>query len=211
MKHIPVDILAKNFQVPVSTFANLTHDEMYIFASQLPRALEDEKKQAANGTGYVKSPYAYFASSMAPTVTTTGGLVKVVDQRNFPVATMSSAIVTLKPGALRELHWHPNGDEWNYFVKGRARMGVFAAGGKARTMNFEEGDVGYIEKDLPHYIENIGDTDVVFVEVFATPHFHDVSLAQWLAHTPTRLVDEHLHLGEKFLESISKDERTLRP
>ena len=35
--------------------------------------------------------------------------MKIVDSRNFPVAkTIASSIVTLKPGALRELHWHPN-------------------------------------------------------------------------------------------------------
>jgi oxalate decarboxylase len=62
----------------------------------------------------------------------------------------------VKPGGLRELHWHPNADEWQYNVKGTARMTVFSAGGHARTMDFHPGDVGYIDQSLPHYVEDIG-------------------------------------------------------
>jgi len=63
------------------------------------------------------------------------------------------------PGGLRELHWHPNADEWQYYISGKGRMTVVATGNKARTMDFQAGDVGYVEKTLLHYIENTGDTD----------------------------------------------------
>ncbi|XP_054157584.1 oxalate decarboxylase OxdC-like [Oppia nitens] len=211
LRHVPRDILAKNFQVPESTFANLTHEEMYIFASQMPRPLDVERKQASAVTGLVPNPFAFFTDKMKPNITRNGGIVKVVDARNFPVTTMAAAIVTLKPGALRELHWHPNDDEWNYFLKGKARMGVFASGGKARTMNFEEGDVGYIEQSSPHWIENIGTDDVVFIEVFGVPMFESISLAEWMAHTPSRLVDEHIFTGEDFILAINKTEAVIRP
>src|SRR6202012_3242657 len=131
-----------------------------------------------------------------------GDEVKIVDRKLFPATDLAAAIVTLKPGGLRELHWHPNQDEWQYYISGKARMTVFAAGSRARTMDFEEGDVGYITMSTPHYIENTGDTDLVFIEVFATGHYEDISLAEWLAHTPSRLVDEHLGVGEDMLSKI---------
>ncbi|MDT8873464.1 cupin domain-containing protein [Komagataeibacter rhaeticus] len=57
--------------------------------------------------------------------------MRVVDSRNFPVAsTIAAAINVVEPGRMRELHWHPNNDEWQYFVRGRARMTVFASGGR---------------------------------------------------------------------------------
>jgi oxalate decarboxylase len=90
-------------------------------------------------------------------------------------------------------------------------MTVFAAGARARTMDFEEGDVGYIEKSLPHYIENTGDSDLVFIEVFPTPFYEDISLAEWLAHTPARLVDQHLNTGEAMLNAIPKAEAVVKP
>ncbi|CAG2178250.1 unnamed protein product, partial [Oppiella nova] len=211
MRHIPLEVLAKNFEVSKSTFNNLPQKDLYIFASELPRPLEVEQHQAAQGTGFVPESFAFFTSQMAPNVTRLGGEVKIIDRRNFPVTNISSAIVTLKPGGLRELHWHPNADEWNYFVKGKARMGVFAAASNARTVDMQEGDVGYIGQSVPHYIENTGDTDCVFLEVFASDTFEDISLAQWLAHTPSRLVNEHIRTGEQFITSIEKFKAVIRP
>jgi oxalate decarboxylase len=78
-------------------------------------------------------------------------------------------------------------------------------------MDFQEGDVGYIDKSVPHYIENTGDTDLTFIEVFPTPFYEDISLAEWLAHTPSRLVDQHIQVGEDFLGKIPKKEMVVTP
>jgi oxalate decarboxylase len=96
-------------------------------------------------------------------------------------------------------------------VKGTARMTIFGAGGHARTMDFHPGDVGYIDQSQPHYVENIGDDDLVFLEVFPTPEYQDISLGEWLSHTPSRLVDEHIGTGEEFLAKISKSEVVITP
>jgi mannose-6-phosphate isomerase-like protein (cupin superfamily) len=41
-------------------------------------------------------------------------------------SSVAAALVTIKPGGMRELHGHPNADEWQYFLKGSARMTVSA-------------------------------------------------------------------------------------
>ena len=211
LHHTPREVLAKNFGVPASTFDNVPKHELFIFGRDLPRPLEEEKKEVYAGTGPVPNSFAFFASKMQPTKVSAGGSVRIVDRKNFPATNIASAIVTLKPGGLRELHWHPNEDEWQYYVKGTSRMTVFSAGGHARTMDFHAGDVGYIDRSLPHYIENIGDTDVVFLEVFPTPDYQDISLAEWLAHVPSRLVNEHIATGEEFLRNIPKKEMVVTP
>jgi oxalate decarboxylase len=211
LRHTPKEVLAKNFQTAESTFANLPTRELFIFPRALPRPLDEEKQQVYASTGKVPDSFAFYASQMQPTKVTAGGSVKIVDRSNFPATNIAAAIVTLKPGGLRELHWHPNEDEWQYYVKGIGRMTVFAASGHARTMDFHEGDVGYIERSMPHHIENIGDTDLVFLEVFPTPDYQDISLGEWLAHTPARLVDEHIATGEEFLRSIRKNEVVIVP
>ncbi|HEY1730367.1 MAG TPA: cupin domain-containing protein [Terriglobales bacterium] len=211
LHHTPKEVLAKNFNAPESTFKNVPPHELFIFQRDLPRPLEEEKKQVYAETGPVPNSFAFFTGQMKPTKVSAGGNVKIVDRSNFPATNIAAAIVTLKPGGLRELHWHPNDDEWQYYVKGTGRMTVFAAGGHARTMDFHEGDVGYIEKSMPHYIENTGDTDLVFLEVFPTPDYEDISLSEWLAHTPYRLVDEHLGTGEDFLRKIGKKEAVITP
>ena len=83
--------------------------------------------------------------------------MKIVDSRLFPVADIAAAIVTLKPGGLRELHWHPQADEWQHYVKGKGRMTVFDASKNARTEDFKAGDIGYINVSRAHYIENTGE------------------------------------------------------
>ena len=90
-------------------------------------------------------------------------------------------------------------------------MTVFIGDARARTMDFEEGDVGYVVQSTPHYIENTGDTDLVFLEMFKADHYEDISLGEWMAHTPHLLVNQHLHVGRAMLDAIPKDEMVIIP
>jgi oxalate decarboxylase len=211
LHHTPREVLAKNFGVPESVFDKVPPRELFIFVRDLPRSLDEEKKQASADTGTVPNSFAFFASHMQPTKVSRGGSVKVIDRSNFPATNIAAAIVTLKQGGLRELHWHPNDDEWQYYVSGKGRMTVFSAGGHARTMDFQAGDVGYVEQSMPHYVENTGTEDLVFLEVFPSADYQDISLAEWLAHTPSRLVDQHLATGEDFLRKIPKTATVIEP
>ena len=65
--------------------------------------------------------------------------MKTVDVTNFPETTLSALIMDIEPGAMRELHWHPDADEWQYYLEGQARMTVFDATSKARTFNYAAG------------------------------------------------------------------------
>ena len=209
--HTPKEVLAKNFGVPEATFDRVPKKELFIFATDLPRPLDEEQKAVAAGSGAIDEKFVFRASTMPPSKVRAGGEVRIVDRKNFPVTYIAAAIVRLKPGGLRELHWHPLADEWQYYVSGKGRMTVFEAGAKARTFDFEEGDVGYIQMSRPHYIENMGPEDLVFLEVFPNDTYQDISAAEWLAHTPARLVEEHLKTGEAFLDGIAKEEAVVRP
>jgi len=209
--HTPPEVLAKNFDATANPFEKSPKTELFIFSRPLPRPLDEEQKAAEAGTGKVPNSFDFRPINLPPNRKAKGGEVKIVDRNVWPATNIAAAIVTLKPGGLREMHWHPNEDEWQYYVSGKGRMTVFAAGARARTMDFEEGDVGYIEKSMPHYIENTGDTDLVFLEVFPTPFYEDISLAEWLAHTPSRLVDQHLATGEAMLQAIPKAEASIKP
>ncbi len=125
LHHTPKEVLAKNFGVPETTFQNVPKHELFIFERELPRPLDEEKREVSAGTGFVQDSMAFFTNKMQPTKVTAGGSVKIIDRKNFPITNIAAAVVTLKPGGLRELHWHPNDDEWQYFVKGSARQTVF--------------------------------------------------------------------------------------
>jgi oxalate decarboxylase len=211
LSHTPKEILGKNFGVDASAFSKVPEKELFIFQTGLPGDLKQEQAQASEGTGQVPKRFDFKASEMKPTKATRGGEVRIIDSAIFPVTPISAAIVNLKPGGLRELHWHPNADEWQYYIKGKGRMTVFTAGTRARTMDFEEGDVGYIPISNPHYIENTGDTDLVFLEMFKSATYEDISLAEWMAHTPHLLVNQHLNVGMSMLDAIPKQKEVIRP
>jgi oxalate decarboxylase len=211
MHHTPKEVLAKNFNLPESTFDKVPKKELFIFQTGMPGDLKKEQSEAAEGTGTVPQRFDFRASRMKPTKITAGGEVKIIDAMTFPVTPITAAIVKLKPAGLRELHWHPNQDEWQYYISGKARMTVFTAGSRARTMDFEEGDVGYILQSNPHYIENIGDTDLVFLEMFKSDRYEDISLAEWMAHTPALLVSQHLGIDQSVIEAIPKEKIVVDP
>jgi oxalate decarboxylase len=85
------------------------------------------------------------------------------------------------------MHWHPNADEWQYYISGEATMTIFNTGPRAVTQNFKPGDISYVEKSLGHYILNTGNTDLVFLEIFRSDRFEDISLSDWLRAHAARL------------------------
>ena len=131
--------------------------------------------------------------------------MRITDSSVFPVSTTTAAaLVEVDPGGMRELHWHPNVDEWQYYIEGEARMGVFGASGQARTFDFRAGDVGYVPFAMGHYVENIGTTPLRFLEIFRSSYYADVSLDQWMALTPPELVNAHLKLDAKVMDALRK-------
>ena len=212
MAHTPKDVLAKNFGVPQSSLDRLPGKELFIFQSAVPGPLEADQKAAAGKRGLSSQDFAFRTLESPPTRRTRGGEVRIVDSHTFKAATnIAAAMVTVKPGGIRELHWHQNADEWQYFISGKGRMTVFATGGRARTMNFQAGDVGYIEKTLPHYIENTGDTDLRFLEMFKAGVYQELSLSEWLAHTPPELVMAHMNIDRSTLDAIPRDGIVVMP
>jgi oxalate decarboxylase len=200
--HTPTAVLAKNFGLPEGAFADVPAHELYMFPAPAPGPLAKDLVSSPNGS--VSQSFSYRLSAQEP-VQAAGGRVKIVDSSNFPVATtIAAALVDIDPGAMRELHWHPNVDEWQYYLEGEARMTVFASSGVARTFDYRAGDVGYVPFAMGHYVENTGTTALRFLEMFRSDRFADVSLNQWLALTPPELVQAHLHLSAQAMVALQK-------
>jgi oxalate decarboxylase len=210
--HTPPDVLAANFNVPADAFKNIPVDNLWIFQGTDPGPLEAAQRSVASPLGLPEHPFIFSLGDMAPTKETKGGSVRIADSRNFKAsANVAAALVTVKPGGMRELHWHPNTNEWQYYIEGQARMGVFAASGQARTFDFLAGDVGYVPFATGHYIENTGTTPLRFLEVFKSSYYADVSLNQWLALTPPELVRAHLKLDPQTLAGFRKNKAPVVP
>jgi oxalate decarboxylase len=208
LAHTPKEILAKNFNVPESAFAGLPEKELYIFPAKVPGSLIADNLA---GNGPVPLWFSHRMLAQEP-IQMKYGTIRITDSLVFPAAkTIAAALVEIEPGGMREMHWHPNADEWQYYLSGQARMTVFAGEGIANTFDYQAGDVGYIPQFMPHYVENTGTTTLRFLELFRSDRFEDVSLAQWLALTPHELVRAHLNIDESVLSGIPAHDNPIVP
>ncbi|PSR75577.1 hypothetical protein PHLCEN_2v9057 [Hermanssonia centrifuga] len=152
LAHVPKEVLAKNFQTDIAAFNHIPSQELYIFPSVPPA---DDQQPPVSPYGQPPEPYTYEFSKV-PATQLQGGTVKIADSTTFKVAkTLAVAEITIEPGAIRELHWHPTQDEWAFimyvttiitriplitissFSEGQARMTLFAAQSNARTWDYE--------------------------------------------------------------------------
>jgi len=195
--HTPRQVLAKNFGVSQPSLQTLQKEQLFIFRAPVPGPLAADQKVAAGSLPPSPYDFSFRTKEQRPTFKTAGGEVLIVDSSTFKASTtVAAAIVTVHPGGMRELHWHQNADEWQYYISGKGRMTVVETGGRARTMDFESGDVGYVQQTIPHYIENTGHEDLRFLEMFKASRYEDMSLSEWLSHTPPELVMAHLNIDK---------------
>lgn len=210
----PQEILSKNFGgLPLSAWKNIPPSQLFIFpGTPAPTNISEQNITGSAGIVPLQSSYTYHLSRKEPDHVTAGGSVKIVDPTIFPIASMfSAAVVTVKPGALREIHWHTTSDEWNFFLAGTARIGIYAAQANSRTYDYSAGSVGYIPKSMTHYVENVGTEDVIFVEVLQADHFSDMSLGQWLGLTPPQIVMDTLNLTNSTVSQFPTEKQYVVP
>ncbi|WP_340030060.1 oxalate decarboxylase family bicupin [Paenibacillus sp. FSL H7-0940] len=200
--HTPPEVLSVNFGVPESAFHSMPKEQVYIFQDTVPGSIESQEVQSPYGT--VPLTFKHRLLAQEPLITP-GGSVRIVDSTNFPISTtVAAALVEIRPGAMRELHWHPNADEWQYYLTGQGRMTVFGGNGIARTFDYRAGDVGYVPVAMGHYIQNTGTDTLWFLEIFRSDRFEDVSLNQWMALTPRDLVRDNLNAPPELLDALRK-------
>ncbi|GAA0355421.1 oxalate decarboxylase family bicupin [Bacillus horti] len=196
----PKEVLSANFGVEVAQFASIPSKQKYIFQGEIPGPIPSQKTSDSSTLPPLSLTHRLLAQTP---LRTPGGTVRIVDSTNFPISTrIAAALVEVEPGALREMHWHPNNDEWQYYLTGKARMTVFAADGTARTFDYQAGDVGYVPFGFGHYIQNTGSETLWFLEMFQSSTFADISLNQWMALTPPELVKENLDVGEELIQHL---------
>ncbi len=207
LMHTPPDLLARNLGLDEATIAKLPKgDPLYIFPGDAPtQTLDQDRAEIEQRTaGKPTQKFTFKAYAMKPTYTTPHGEVRIIDESIFPASKkICVGMSTIKPGGLREMHWHPQASEWQFWVKGKGRMTVFDAEGNARTMDFNPNDVGYVPRMAGHYIENTGDEDILLLEMFADPHFADISLRQWLRALPANVAMAHTNFSKEDLDKIA--------
>jgi oxalate decarboxylase len=197
----PRDVLAKNLGLSEQVLASLPKKEVYM---ALEPPSERKGPAAAPGVAARSSPLSHkFRLEAQQADAFSGGTNKLVSMHEMPVSTtMTGSSMRLKPGGLRELHWHPHADEWLYVIKGQARITVFRSHDEAETQQYDEGDICYIPRGFGHYLENRSSDETHLLIVFNSGEYQAIDLTGWLAATPRTVVAANLGISASALNPL---------
>jgi oxalate decarboxylase len=207
--HTPRPLLAKNFGLPESTFDGLPQKEVYIAHGSPPPA-KAAAPLAGPHPGSLTHKYRLVADE--PRVNNKGGRLWVVDSKKFPISkTITGALLELEPGALRELHWHPTADEWQYVYDGQISVTLFGAKGRYRIETLDKGDVGYIPQGYGHSIENVGDKPCRVLIGFNSGVYEDIDLSEWIASNPPDVLATNFGKSASLFEKFPRKDVFIAP
>jgi oxalate decarboxylase len=200
--HAPKSLLSKNFGLPEQTFDSFPKEEVYFAFGKIP---PDEAAQPLQGLKPPPLTHKYRLLAQPPNRTFEGGKEWRVDSSSFPISkTITGVVLELEPGALRELHWHPTADEWQYVISGSVNVTMFGSHGRYRTERLDAGDVGYVPQGYGHSIENVGDTPVRILIGFNTGIYQNIDLSQWIAGNPTDVLATNFGQSAALFEKFPK-------
>jgi len=184
----PKDMLALDFGLPKDVFDAFPKGEAYIQAGPILAAAD-----ALDAPWPKESTHKFRLLNDARAVRDfDGGTFRLASIDEFPASrTMSGGVMTIKPGAMRNLHWNPNANEWHYYLRGKGQVASFGSGGRSRVAEFKPGDVAYIPAGFGHAIKNIGDEDLDIVQTWDAGKFEEIDLNKWVKSSPKYLLSNN--------------------
>jgi oxalate decarboxylase len=199
--HTPAEVLSKNLGLEEAVFSRFPKEELYIIKGRVPPAQPEPNHQKEQRISPLTHRYPLMAQ--LPYARYEGGVERRVSVKEFPISkTMTGVILDLNAGALRELHWHPNANEWLYLIRGTIRMGLFGSHGRYRIEEFHPGDAGYIPQGFGHYIENSGAEAARVLVVFDKGDYEEISLSTWLAANPTTMIADTFKIPDALADKF---------
>jgi oxalate decarboxylase len=205
--HTPKHILAKNFGLPESAFTGFPKEEVYFAKGAVP---PEPPATPIQGRKLPPQSHKYRLLAQQPIVDNKGGRLYLVDSSNFPISkTVTGAILDLDPGAMREMHWHPTADEWQYVIEGKLEMTMFGSGGRYRIETLEKGDVGYIPQGYGHSLENVGDKSCRVLIGFNSGIYETIDLSQWIAGNPLDVLATNFGKPAALFEKFPRHDRSI--
>ena len=181
----PKDILALNFGVPKDIFDTFPKGETYIQAGPVLPASEaldaPWPKESTHKFSLLRDNRAVRDFE--------GGTFRLATVDEWPISkSMSGGVMIIKPGAMRNLHWNVNANEWHYYLRGKGQVALFGSGGRGKVAEFEPGDVAYIPQGFGHAIKNVGDEDLEIVQTWDNGKFEETDLDKWVKSSPRYLL-----------------------
>jgi len=204
MAQVPRATLSKSLQVPEEALKDLPDGEIYFGYGEKPPVPTAEPHGGPRPSSLT---HRYSMLSQEPELVGNGGREWRVDSSLFPIQqTMTGIYFEIDPGSMRELHWHPNADEWQYIVQGEVEVTLFGAKGRYRQERVRKGQVAYIPQGYGHSIESVGKETAKMVIGLNAGVFQKIDLSQFVASQPDDVLRTNLTLPEESVEKLPKSD-----
>ena len=212
LSKVPRSVLSKSLGVPEADLAGMVEGRNYLGQGRPAPQTPDPFRKGASRRPAHTNKYAFLSSE--PTHKSAGVTEWRVTVREFPISKrICATVLELAPGSLRELHWHPISDEWQFVIGGTVRVGAVGPGPHTPS-GVEElatGDVGYVPRNYGHYIENVGPGPARVLLVFDTGEYQAVDVSDWLANNPAAVVADVFHLPDAVVAKLPKRDLFVTP
>lgn len=210
LAHTPPEVVSQSLGISLADVGKLPKGEAYFAKGAVP----DDKSfiSAVRKDPALISAHRYPLMGQQPRRVPGGGTQRTVTVDEFPISTtMAGSVLEIEPGAMRELHWHPNADEWQYYLEGTAEMSVFLAEAQVVTEQFEAGDIGYAPMGAGHYIKNTGPGVLRVLIGFNSGRYEANDLSTWLATNPSDVLITNLGLPKDLVDELPRGEHFFVP
>jgi oxalate decarboxylase len=185
----PKDMLAKNFGLTKEDFAAFPQGETYIQAGPVLPVSE------AIDTPWPKESTHKFSlmKDVRARRDFDGGTFNLATVDEWPISkTMSGGLMVIQPGQTKALHWHPNANEFQFYLKGNGQVSLFGSGGRGKVADVKAGDTAYIPAGYGHGILNTGDEDLEIIQTWDAGKFEEITLKHWMATAPKYLLSNNM-------------------
>jgi oxalate decarboxylase len=185
----PKNMLASNFGMDPALFNAFPKGETYIQAGPvLPAA------QAVDAPWPKESTHKFsLLRDVRARRDFDAGSFSVATVDEWPISTtMSGGVMTIKPGQMKELHWNPNANELQYYLKGQGQVVMFGSGGRSKVAQVKAGDSAYIPAGYGHAMLNTGTTDLEMIQTWDAGKFEEITLKHWMETAPKYLLSNNM-------------------
>lgn len=134
-----------------------------------------------------------------------GGTVRTAtsaDIEELSGLSISSEIIA--PGAMHELHWHPNANELNYCLSGQGEVGIFFSGSENALFPIQPGSVSFVPIGSTHYIRNTGSADLHIITAFSHEDPEHLDFSDTLGFIPRNLLAQTFGLKTQDFPSLPR-------
>jgi oxalate decarboxylase len=198
--HAPPEVVARNLNLSPAQLAQFPKKEVYIGTGKIPPANPPALRNGALQPSQFSHKYRLLDQ---PPVKLPGGTERIVSSKEFPIqTTLTAARLDLDAGALRELHWHPHADEWQYLIRGRTRVGIFGSHGRTKTEEFGPGQIAFIPQGYGHYVESMGPEPAEILVLFNSGVYQEISLSAWLGANPAHLLEDNFAVSADLVSRL---------